>query len=608
MTESYQEIFRNVLASSAYELGILLTFFISWMVWHTLFRQGRTKGSKGRGPKDFEIRAEPNKAANSQKADRARILKEAQQIIILSQEQYTKALRLYRDLVRSGQDKEIREEQFYLALIQASIRVGHTDVVQELFQAMKRNSIARSLEFFQSTLKLLASKHLYQDCLMFYKLFKDELPAERTVCSCITFAAAECNEPSIALEVIEKLDSSTGRDYQHVFRHFAKTGDSNQAVKLLAKLKDEGLEIESILVNVVLASCVAANRLDMANDVMNEYSCLDVVSYNTVLKGYVQVKDLEKCFELVEGMASAGITPDDVTYGTLLDACIADHDLDRATMVVDKLINSGCPMNTVLYTTFMKGFVRGHMLNKAMDLYRLMRAENMNGHSDCKPDLITYSVLIKGNCDKRNLEQALCLLDEMFKDGVEADDIIVNHLLDGCGHVSNVDLGQKIFDDLIVSGRVKPSPYTVTGMMKLYGKCGRCNQALNLVKTMEQRFGIKPSVIIFTCLMSGCVRHKRLDEAFEAFDLMKSQGLQPDKTTIQTLLQGCIQTCEWRRLIFLVQEGLSSKIPIPGDVLNQALSAMRSKSVPEEHLLHQLMLRHHVQVAACGPRKGPHGR
>merc|ERR1719326_1918529 len=119
-------------------------------------------------------------------------------------------------------------------------------------------------------------------------------------------------------------------------------------------------------------------------------------------------------------------------------------------------------------------------VDKAMDLYSTMRKLKTEADSlepQPKPDVILYSVLIKANCDQRQLEPALVLIQDMLEDGLEPDDIIINRLLDGCRHLSNGVLADQIFKDFVDSGRVKPTPPTIATMVKIYGKCNRVEDA-----------------------------------------------------------------------------------------------------------------------------------
>jgi pentatricopeptide repeat protein len=49
-----------------------------------------------------------------------------------------------------------------------------------------------------------------------------------------------------------------------------------------------------------------------------------------------------------------------------------------------------------------------------------------------KPDLITFSTMIKGYCKGRQIEKALSLLQDMEKAQIKPDEVLYNSLLDGC--------------------------------------------------------------------------------------------------------------------------------------------------------------------------------
>merc|ERR1719262_1762858 len=147
---------------------------------------------------------------------------------------------------------------------------------------------------------------------------------------------------------------------------------------------------------------------------------VDVVSYNTVIKGFAQAGMLPKCFDCLHEMREHGLEPDDVTFGTMLDMCIADNDMNAANEVVDLLVRGDRPVDTVMCTLFIKGLVRAQKLPKALELYEEMKRRN-----DTRPDIVTYSVLIKACVDSHDLERALLFVEDMAAAGLGPDDIIL---------------------------------------------------------------------------------------------------------------------------------------------------------------------------------------
>merc|ERR1719253_1693345 len=117
-------------------------------------------------------------------------------------------------------------------------------------------------------------------------------------------------------------------------------------------------------------------------------------------------------------------------------------------------------------------------------------------------------MVIKGFVDSHDVEHALLVLQDMASAGEAPDEIVFTQLLHGCFHVPSLELGERIFADMLAAD-VRPSHYTLTAMLKLYGRCGIQEKAYELVAIWETKYRGTPSVIHFTCLVSGCLRSKK---------------------------------------------------------------------------------------------------
>lgn len=310
----------------------------------------------------------------------------------------------------------------------------------------------------------------------------------------------------------------------------------------------------------------------------------------------------KECFECLNQMLERGVEPDEITFGTLLDACIVGENLGAANEVVSLIIGQGRKMDTVMCTLFIKGLVRAACLPKALELYEEMKRRD----ATARPDVVTYSVLIKALVDKHELEKALQLVEDMTAAGHRPDDIILTHLLEGCRHASNHNLGKKLFKEMVAAG-VKPSDFTLVTMLKLHGRCGAHKEAYELVANWESLYGTKPGVIHYTCLMSGCLRTRSYNQAWAAYELMRAKGIAPDETALSTLLPGVVAAQQWDRVLTLVQTAFTAQPPVklPAESLNNALSQMLAagtSSWPVEQL-QALMQRAGIPVTARNARR-----
>jgi len=537
--------------------------------------QQRWRSQQPRPPQEEQ---QPEREQQQQPPQPAQIrAAEHQMLRHLEQREFTRALNMYRALERDGRDRNFSVE-LYSAFIQSSIRVGKVDVVERMLRAMKRVGLVPTLQFWQTTLKMLSSRKHFSACLSAQSIFGDLIPADKVVFSCLINAALEIGLTSRAAAMLERYGQADLDVKDHVlyFRTYVMMKDVDAAEAVFRKLGDG---ITTLMLNLLLLTCVNAKQPQRGLDLLREShrieegapdKIVDVVSYNTVIKGFALAGQPQDCFVCLHEMLAQALEPDDITFGTLLDACIVDNDIGAANEIVGLFVGSARSMDTVMCTLFIKGLVRASCLPKALELY-----DEMKRREGARPDIVTYSVLIKALVDQHDLERALRLVEDMAAAGHSPDDIILTHLLEGCRHAGNRALGERLFKEMLAAG-VKPSEFTLVTMLKLYGRCGAHREAHELVAGWEEKHGLKPSVIHYTCLMSGCLRTKSYDQAWAAYELMCTRGIAPDGTSVATLLPGMVAAQQWGRVLELARQALKAPAPvsIPTETMNNALSQM----------------------------------
>jgi pentatricopeptide repeat protein len=562
---SFTSVMALALGSMVNELVALVIFFATWLVVSYMRKKPPQQN--------------PLKGQQSKK--RAQSTPEIAEVIVnLCHEQFTRALRLYRDLVKSGRDKEIHDEAFYTALVESSIRVGKADVAEQVIVRMHENGMVPSVQFLQSLLKLFAARKNFAECLRAWELFEPK--PDQVIYSCLTLAAAETSNAALCREFLARSAANfelSGRDVLPLLRLHARKRDHAGAAEDLRDIFRKGWEVEAIVLNTVLAVCVHAPDMEVMEDLVREtkeyeqkrgVAVLDIVSYNTLIKSAARRGDVHKGFELLDMIQAAKLEADDVTFSTLLDVCIDREEHELASQALDRMCDSGVKMNCVLLTTLMKGFIRSHHLDKAMALFDTMRS----AESQVKPDMITYSMLIKAQCDAGDMGKALQILEDMLQNQCDVDDVVFTHLIEGCCQVSNLGLAEKLFKDML-SAQISPSVYTLTAMVKVYGKCGQSERAWELVQSMPDRFHLQPTVIMYTCLISCQIRHKKHADAYAAFKWM-CERCQPDAQCVTTVLGGLCEGRMWAEVLELVTEALRRRPPLKlkEEALNSALSAL----------------------------------
>jgi len=201
------------------------------------------------------------------------------------------------------------------------------------------------------------------------------------------------------------------------------------------------------------------------------------------------------------------------------------------------MVGRQIPCNTITYNTMFDACARCATMDRVPQLLEDMR------QSRAEPDIITYSTLVKGFCLAGDVDRAFRVLDEMKSDGKFApDEIMYNSLLDGCAKLHRVEDAQKLLDDMQDNG-VNPSNYTLSILVKLFGRTRRLNQAFKVVEQISSQNGLRPNIHVYTCLMQACIQNRQVDRALTLHDTMVSDdGVQADEKCYSVLVRGCLQS------------------------------------------------------------------
>jgi len=539
---------------------------------------------------------------------------------LLQNREFTAALNAYRTFEREGLDRLFVNEAMYAAFIESAVRVGKLDVVDRMLHTMIRNSINLSLNSWHSILKMLSSRKHYSACIEVFVTYGHILPNDKVIFSCLINAALEGGAHEHALSMLSRyrecdLDVS---DYVTAFRAFVATGSAKLAEKLYMEI---GANSSPLMLNLVLLAWIndkqpehAMNLLSKAHEFEasadhaepgTSAKLVDTISYNTVIKGFVASGDMESCFQCLQSMMSHNLEPDDVTLTSLLEISLADLSGGMTDRLIQMLVQSGQerPLDAATANLFIKLLIRAERLPKAVQVYEALRS------SRGSPTIVTYSMLVKALVDSLDMERALLIVQDMVSAGVAPDEIVFTHLLEGARLVGNHKLGETLFKDMLQSG-VRPSEYTLTMMVKLHGRYGAHETALKLVETWEGKHGMKPSVIHYTCLMSGCLRNKAYEHAWAAYKLMEKHAVCPDEVVMSTLLPAMVACKAFDRVLHLAHRALRQPggVRVSKATLNSALSQMLLNPAAAEQASEMRLLMQTARIDVVTTSRGAPGK
>jgi len=375
----------------------------------------------------------------------------------------------------------------------------------------------------------------------------------------------------------------------------------DRAMTLLKRVGPEALQskdndnarLHEVLFNSMLDACVNARDLNrMAEVFAMMRDCkvpVSAVTFGTLIKAFGQASRLDRVREVWGEMRRANVRPTAVTYGCCIDACIRNGDIETAVKTFEEMKPDGCVPNTVIYTSLIRGFARSKQPERALAIYKEMRSHGVECSnvtfnsvldviarhvsepseiqlvlddmraSHIRPDVVTYSILIKASCAAGNLGNAMSLFEQLKQENLVLDEIAFNSLLNGCSKNNKVSYAETVFQSMRELG-VKPSNVTFSILVKMYGKAKMLDKAAEIMDLMEVEYKEKPNLFVYTCLIQACVQNMQVKRGWDLFHSMQEKGIEPDAVTYGTLIHGCVYANKFDLAMTLVKRAYNLEI------------------------------------------------
>ncbi|CAN6444748.1 unnamed protein product [Victoria cruziana] len=312
---------------------------------------------------------------------------------------------------------------------------------------------------------------------------------------------------------------------------------------------------------------------------------------NAIIRGYAGSSSPEKSILLFCALREMGVEPDHFTYTFLLKACSSlrataegkqIHGLVcKVGLVCDcyihnSLIHMYCrgsevsaarqvfanmrERDVVSWTSMMTGYVANDRSLDALQLFKQMEAEGL------EPNEATALAVLRACADLGALSVGRKLHDFLRQKGFDSNARVITALIDMYAKCGRIDLASEVFDGLprvdvyswtaMISGLaihglcesalgsfarmqtlgIQPDEMTLTAVLAACRNAGWVNEGMKLFKSMEENYGVVPTIQHYGCVVDLLARAGQLEEAEE---LIKAMPMEADAVLWRTLIWGC---------------------------------------------------------------------
>ncbi|XP_010264323.1 PREDICTED: putative pentatricopeptide repeat-containing protein At5g47460 [Nelumbo nucifera] len=327
---------------------------------------------------------------------------------------------------------------------------------------------------------------------------------------------------------------------------------------------------------------------DNAHNLFVEILHPNVVSWNSLVSGYVHGGQPHKALALVRELDRSDLRPDSFTFSASLVACVQLGLLKLGRSIHSKILKIGLEWNvvvgnclidmygkcgstdeaiqvfdetidkdTVTWNSVVGATARNGRFEEALKLLLQMPApdtisynEVLNGIAQLghiedavrfleempSPSSSSWNCIISGYINRNRLPEALGLFAKMHLKDIEMDQFTYSSILRGIAGLSALTWGTLIHCRTIKTG-LNTCSVVGSALIDMYSKCGQVDKA-------ESIFGVLPrkNLVCWNAMISGYAHNGNANQVMRLFEqLVTASDLQPDGITFLSVLQACGQ-------------------------------------------------------------------
>ncbi|XP_071700694.1 pentatricopeptide repeat-containing protein At3g05340 [Rutidosis leptorrhynchoides] len=263
-------------------------------------------------------------------------------------------------------------------------------------------------------------------------------------------------------------------------------------------------------------------HLSDAQKVFDEMSIRDVISWNTIISGF-----------LTKGFIDVGFNYFKTMYG-----CSGDHRFDRGTITTILSSCDGCEyskINMMIHTlVIVNGYERETSIANALITAYFGSGCFSSGRRVFEEindrNVVTWTAMISGLAQNQYCEESLKLFVEMHSGLVSPNALTYLSSLLACSGLQALNEGCQLHG-LVLKLGMDLDLHIESALMDMYSKCGSMKEAWQIFESAQVLDEISMTVILTGFAQNGCE-----EEAIRVFVKMVKEGIEFDPNMVSAIL------------------------------------------------------------------------
>ncbi|KAL6136560.1 hypothetical protein ACLB2K_061855 [Fragaria x ananassa] len=301
-----------------------------------------------------------------------------------------------------------------------------------------------------------------------------------------------------------------------------------------ALVEEKGLGKNLALRNALVDMYIKCGGMDEARVVFDNMGERDVVTWTTMINGYILSGEPRGALALCWMMQCEGVKPNSVTIASLLSACGSLRLLEQGKCLHGWTIRQKLESDVIVVTALIDMYSKSNSLNQSFQVFV----------KTSRKRTVPWNSIISGCIHNSLARDAIELFKQMLVEAVKPNEATLNCLLPAYSIFVDLHQTMNIHGYLVRSGFLSCIE-VATGLIDAYSKGGSLEYAYKTFNGISE----DRDIVLWSVIIAGYGTHGHGKTALSLFYQMVQSGVRPNEVTFTSVLHACSHAG-------LVEEGL----------------------------------------------------
>ncbi|XP_023749210.1 pentatricopeptide repeat-containing protein At1g08070, chloroplastic [Lactuca sativa] len=284
-----------------------------------------------------------------------------------------------------------------------------------------------------------------------------------------------------------------------------------------------GFVLNLYVVNTLMSFYGACGVMESAQKVFDESPERDLVTWTTLIQGYVKRGCLEKGMQVFYEMCEAGVIADEMTMVILISSCAKLRDINLGIKLHQYIYDNDLNFDVYICNALVDMYLKCGNPTLAINLFNKMPMKN----------IVSWNSIILGLIQQGKFKIAMNVFKKMQSQKVKPDNITLVGVLNCCANLGTLKQGKWVHSYINKNG-IKIDGFIGNALLDMYTKCGDIKKATYVFNNMKHK-----DVYTYTNMILGFAIHGEGQKALKLFSEMPKIGITPNDVTYLAVLMAC---------------------------------------------------------------------